>query len=161
MDAITLSLLGVVGLGAGAAAARRWRREHRLETTECAVHCPLHRCPATVSVQTDPEANSRYRYLGVSACSIASDVAIALPERVGYLPDSPACRVVLDPPASHTIHASGVACAQDCVFVLNHAGAGVTAQPLGCSSGVNDAVDLMRQVDGQSSARQVLWHSSY
>ena len=160
MDGIGLILLGVV-LVAGVVTLR-WRyRRQRLPIVSRNVLCPRHDGRAEVTVRTDPDARSRRQYVDVVACSLLSDVAVGLPERRGYLPDSPPCEVLLEAASAHAVHTTGVSCAQPCVFVLNEASPSVMPRPVMCASGVSDAIDLMRQVDGRATGCRRLWYSSF
>ena len=160
MDGIGLILLGVV-LVAGVVTLR-WRyRRQRLPIVSRNVLCPRHDSRADVTVRTDPDARSGRQYVDVVACSLLSDAAVGLPERRGYLPDSPPCEVVLEAASAHPVHTTDVSCAQTCVFVLNEASPSVTPRPVACASGVSDGIDLMRQVDRRATGCRLLWYSSF
>jgi hypothetical protein len=160
MEGVSLTLLGVI-LVAGVATLR-WRyRRQRLPIVSQSVLCPLHDSQADVTVRTDPDARPCRQYVEVVACSLLSDPAVALPERRGYLPDSPPCEVLLEPATAHPVRTTDVSCLQPCVFVLNAASSSGTPQPLTCASGVSDGVDLMWQVDRHASGSRLLWYSSF
>jgi hypothetical protein len=98
-----------------------------------------------VSVRTDPEAQSCRQYLRVTTCSLLSNAAVALPERIAYLSDSPSYRVQLEPARSYPVHTTEVSCPQDCVFLLNEAAVATALPPVTCTSGMSDSIDLVRQ----------------
>ena len=125
------------------------------------VLCPLHDGQADVTVRTDPDARSCRQYVDVVTCSLLSDAAVALPERRGYLPDSPPCEVLLETARAYPVHTTDVSCPQSCVFVLNAASSSMPPQPLACASGVSDGIDLMQQVDRRATGSRLLWYSSF
>ena len=160
MEGVSLTLLGVV-LVAGVATLR-WRyRRQRLPVASRSVLCPVHEDQADVTVRTDPEARPGRQYVDVVACSLLSDAAFALPERRGYLADSPPCEVLLETARAYPVHTADVSCRQPCVFALNAASSAERPQPLACASGVSDGIDLMRQIDGRVSGSRLLWYSSF
>jgi hypothetical protein len=95
----------------------------------------------------------------VTACSLLSDAAIALPEHTAYLPDSPPYTVRLEAARSYPVYSTEVSCRQSCVFVLNAAAPSVAPQPLECASGTADGIDLMRQVVRHPTGSQLLWYA--
>src|SRR5512145_2562262 len=108
MDGIGLTLLGMAFIvGAGAPLWRRHRRQ-RLQITHHHVRCPLRDCPANVAVRTDPGAQSCRQFVGVTSCSLLSDVAVALPGRTAYLWDVPPFSVRLDPARSYPVRTAEV-----------------------------------------------------
>ena len=160
MDGLGLALLGMTLIGG--VGVRRWQRHRKqqLPLTSQDVRCPLHDCQAEVTVRTDPRAHSCRRYVDVTACSLLSDAAVALPEHTAYLPDSPPYRVRLEAARSYPVYSTEISCPQSCVFVLNAAEPSIAPQPLKCTSGVADGIDLMRQVVGHPTGYQLLWYSS-
>lgn len=158
MGLLGATLLGLIVIGAIGALYRYWKREQRLQLTGHTVRCPLHEAEARVAVRTDPAAQSCRQYLGVTTCSLLSGVAIGLPERIGYLADSPPYQVRFDPPSAHAVHETRVDCPQHCVFVLNETAVTNARPPVECTSGVSDAFDLARQVTPNS---QIVRLASY
>jgi hypothetical protein len=139
----------------------RWPFHARpLPVVERGVRCPIHDHQAVVSIKTDPDARSREQYVDVIGCSLLSDAAIGLPARRAYLPDAPACSVLVDAAATHPVYASGVSCRQPCRFVLNVAASAVPPPPLACASGVCDAIELMRQADPKFADTRLLFYSA-
>jgi hypothetical protein len=114
-----------------------------------------------VTVRADLDARPCGQYVDVVACSLLSDAAVGLPERRGYLADSPPCQVLLEPARAYPVRTTDVSCSQPCVFVLNAASSSVTPRPLACASGVSDGIDLMRQVDRRVSGSRLLWYASF
>jgi hypothetical protein len=145
MGAFGLALLGLTLIGAIGALVWWRHREQRLVDTRHRVRCPRNDSQAHVSVRTDPQAPSCRQYLRVTTCSLLSNAAVALPERIAYLPDSPSYRVQLEPARSHPVYTTEVACPQDCVFVLNEATVATALPPVTCTSGMSDSIDLIRQ----------------
>jgi hypothetical protein len=160
MEAIGLIVLGVVLVVIAAAWTSRRRRSQRCEAVSQGVRCPLHGDAADVTVLTDPGAPPAQRHLDVVACSLLSNAAIALPARRGYLPDAPACEVLLDGAVAHPVYATEVACPRSCLHVFNAAAAARPQQPLTCASGVSDGIELMSQVDRRATGCQSFWSAS-
>lgn len=160
MEGVGLILFGIILVGGVAMLLWRYRRQ-RLPVVARSVLCPVHESPADVTVRTDLDARPCRQYVDVVACSLLSDAAVALPERKGYLPDSPPCEVLLEPARAYTVHTADVSCAQPCVFVLNAASSSSTPRPLACASGVSDGIDLMRQIDRRVSGSRLLWYASF
>jgi hypothetical protein len=160
MEGVGLILLGVILVAGVATLLWRYRRQ-RLPAVARSVLCPVHDSRADVTVRTDLDARPCRRYVDVVACSLLSDAAVGLPERRGYLPDSPPCEVLLEPARAYPVRTTDVSCSQPCVFVLNAASSSVTPRPLACASGVSDGIDLMRQVDRRVSGSRLLWYSSF
>ena len=160
MDGFGLALIGMTLIGG--IGMLRWRRHRKqqLPLTSQTVRCPSHDCQADVSVRTDPRAHSHRRYVDVTACSLLSDAAVALPEHSAYLPDSPPYKVRLEAARSYPVYATEVSCPQPCVFVLNAAAPSVAPRPLECTSGTADGIDLNRQVAGHPAGYPLLWYSS-
>ncbi len=160
MLGVGLALLGVTLIGG--VGTRLWRRHRRqqLPVTAQRVRCPLHDCPAAVTVRTDPRAHAHRRYVEVTACSLLSEPAVALPEHTAYLPDSPPYAVRLEAARSYPVYTAEISCPQRCVFVLNEAAPSLAPRPLDCTSGASDGIDLVRQAVGHPTAYQLLWYSS-
>src|SRR5262245_1524399 len=101
-EASAMNGIGIIVLGvrlAVIASAWLWRRYRRgrWPLVSRSVRCPLHDCRAEVTVRIDPDAAPLRGHADVVACSLVSGAAVALPARTAYLPDSPPCRVVLEP----------------------------------------------------------------
>ena len=153
---VALVLLGLgLALGIGAVLWRR-RRDGCLEVTAHDVLCPMHQVRAHVAVTTNPDAPSSHRYARVKRCSLHSDMALGLPERTAYLPEVPMYKVRLEPAPSGAVYTADVACSEDCLFVLNHTAGAGPIQPVECTSGVCDAIDLARQATGSPRTAQLL-----
>ena len=158
MDGIGLSLLAIVVGGIALLLWRRSRRQ-RLQVTHHCLRCPIEGDRAEVAVATDPAAPSARQYLAVTSCSLRSDAAIGLPERVAYLGDGPPCRVLLDPARSYPLYSGEVSCRQPCVGVLNATAVSGTPLPLRCRSGVSDAITLAEQAIGSGRMSRLLWYT--
>ena len=126
-----------------------------MEFTSRTMRCPLEKCSATVTVQTDPDGYPSSRHLDVTACSLRPTTSFVLPPRRAYLPDvaPPVSYVREADPTPH--HALTVECAKPCLAVLNAAEPGAAA-PIRCTSGVADGLELVRQTQSPAITR-VLW----
>ena len=129
------------------------------ELTQHTMRCPLEEVAATVTVRTDPEGYPSRRHLDVTACSLRPpSTSWVPPVRRAYFTDlaplmSYICDVVANP-----CHSQEVACAKPCLRVLNAAEPGA-AEPLRCTSGVSDGLELARQTLSPTAMRP-LWFSS-
>ncbi len=136
----------------------RRRREERVQLTRHCVLCPRHEVRAAVTVWTDPAARSSLQYLGVASCSLLSDAATGLPERVAYSPDGDALayKTRLAPATSRPVYASEVDCPEDCVFALNRAAVFGTQQPVESLAGSSDAIELARHAMGSHRVARLM-----
>lgn len=159
MDAIGLGLLATLVGGIGLLLWQRRRRQRR-QVTHHRLRCPIHGGQAEVAVTTDPAARSTRQYVAVAGCSLLSDAAIGLPERVGYLWDGPPCKVRLDPARSSPVYSAEVSCRQPCVFVLNATAVSGALPALECTSGASDAIALAEQAVGNPRISRLLWYAS-
>ena len=128
------------------------------EITQHTMRCPLEECAATVTVRTDPEGYPSRRHLDVTACSLRPSTSFALPVRRAYFSDltplmSYVCDVVANPCRS-----ANVACAKPCLRVLNAAEPGA-AEPVRCTSGVSDGLELARQTLSPAAMRPLWFYS--
>ena len=57
------------------------------------------------------------------------------------------------------LHSMEVACPKHCLFVLNAAERGASAEPIRCTSGMSDGLELVRQTQSPAMTR-VLWYHS-
>lgn len=123
--------------------------------TRHTVCCPLDGGTAVVTVRTDPGAWPSRRHRDVAACSLQPSTPFRVPTRSGYFSD-------LAPPVSYVSdidstprHAPRVTCSKLCLTVLNAEEPGV-AQPVPCTSGVCDALELAQRTQSPAILR-VLW----
>ena len=131
----------------------------RLALTNHTMRCPLDDRTASLTVRTDPDAYPSRRYLDVTVCSLLSAAAFVPSTRSGYFPDAAPpvpflCGV--DPAPRHS---SKVACARHCLAVLNAAEPGA-GEPVRCTSGVNDSLELARQTQSPAIMRLLWFHSA-
>lgn len=159
MDAIGLGLLATLVGGIGLLLWQRRRRQRR-QLTYHRLRCPIHGHTADVAVATDPAARSSRQYVAVASCSLLSDAAVGLPERVAYLWDGPPCKVLVDPARSSPVASAEVSCPQPCVFVLNATAVSGALPALQCTSGASDAVALAEQAVGNPRISRLLWYAS-
>jgi hypothetical protein len=129
----------------------------RLALTQHTVRCPIEDRTASLTVRTDPGGYPSRRHLDVAACSLLPSTSFVPLSRSGYFSDvAPPMRYLCEPdPAPR--HSSKVACPRRCLAVLNAAEPG--AEPVRCTSGVSDALDLARQTQSPAM-RRVLWFYS-
>jgi hypothetical protein len=152
---LVATLVGILGV------CLWWRRrQQRLRVTYHSLRCPMHDDRAEVAVTTDPAAPSGRQYLGVTSCSVHSNVAIGLQERFAFLSDSPPCRVRLEPARSTPVYTDTVPCRADCVFVLNATAVSGVPQTVECTSGASDAIALAEQALGRTRMSRLLWYAS-
>jgi hypothetical protein len=158
MGGVGLILLAMTLIGGIGTLLWRRNRGQRLQITRHRVRCPLDGCSADVAVRTDPRARSRRQFVDVATCSLLSDAAVALPERTAYLSDSPPYAVRLEAARPYPVYAAEVSCRQNCVFVLNEAAVSVAPQPVKCTSGISDAIELVGQAVRNPRIVRPLWY---
>jgi hypothetical protein len=131
----------------------------RLALTQHTVRCPLDDRTASLTVRTDPGGYPSRRHRDVAACSLMPSTSFGLPARSGYFSD-------VAPPVPYLCevdpgprHSSEVACSRRCLAVLNAAEPGA-AEPLHCSSGVSDGLELARQTQSPAMTRLLWFHSA-
>ena len=131
----------------------------RLALTQQTVRCPLDDRPASLTVRTDPDGDPSRRHRDVIACSLRPSTSFAVPARRGYFSD-------VAPPVSYLCeatrsprHSSKVECRRRCLAVLNAAEPGA-AEPVRCTSGVNDALELARQTQSPGIMRLLWFHGA-
>ena len=127
----------------------------RLELTHHTVRCPLDNCTANLAVRSDPGGCPSRRHRDVAACSLLPPTPFVPPATSGFFSDAapvvPYVRA-FDPTPCHS---SEVACSQPCLAILNAAESGA-AEPVRCSSGFSDGLELVRQTQSPAMAR-LLW----
>ena len=128
------------------------------EFTQHTVRCPLEEQNATVTVCTDPDAAPSRRHLDVTACSLRPSTSFVRPVRRAYFADVAAPMSYIRDVEATPRHSPEVACAKPCLRVLNAAESGA-AEPVRCTSGVSDGLELVRQTASPALAR-VLWFYS-
>lgn len=127
----------------------------RRTMTHHAVRCPVHGSLASLEVRTDPDSAPSCRHRDVAACSLLAQPPSAAFAPSGYFSDLPAPVSYRRSADSTPRHSTKVRCSKACLDVLNAAEAGPGETPR-CSSGVSDALELVRQTQGPAMAR-VLW----
>ena len=127
----------------------------RLALTQHTMRCPLYDCSARLTVRTDSNGYPSRRHLDVTACSLLPSAPFVPPDRSAYFSD-------LEPPVPYTYevnraprHSTEVACRKRCLPVLNAAECGA-AEPVRCTSGVSDGLELARQTLSPAVTR-LLW----
>jgi hypothetical protein len=125
---------------------------------EVRMRCPLEECSATMTVRTDPESYPSRRYRDVTACSLRPSTSLVRPVRRAYFADVAAPISYIRDVEATPRHPSGVACAKPCLRVLNAAESGA-AEPVRCTSGVSDGLELVRQTASPGLTRVLWFHS--
>jgi hypothetical protein len=130
----------------------------RLTLTQHTVRCPLENCTASLRVRSDLGGYPSRRHLDVAACSLVPSMPFVPRPRSGYFSD-------IAPPASYLCeadptprHALKLSCARPCLGVLN-AAESRAAEPVRCTSGFSDGLELARQTLSPSMMR-LLWFYS-
>ena len=125
-----------------------------LALTQHTVRCPLGDRTASLTVRTDTEAPSSCRHREVVACSLLSSAPFVPPGRRAYFADLPPvsylCEVETAP-----VPSSELACSKRCLALLNAAEAGAV-EPLRCTSGFADSLELVRRTQSPAIMR-LLW----
>jgi hypothetical protein len=127
----------------------------RLAFTQHTVRCPLEDRTASLTVRTNPGGRPSRRHLEVTACSLLPSTSFVPPARSGYFSDVAPPVPYLCEVDSAPRHSLGVACPRRCLAVLNAAEPGA-AEPVRCTSGVNDGLELARQTQSPAITR-MLW----
>jgi hypothetical protein len=129
-----------------------------LTLTQHTIRCPLEDRTASLTVRTDPDGYPSRRHLDVAACSLVPSMPFVPRPRSGYFSD-------IAPPASYLCeadptprHAFKASCARPCLGVLN-AAESRAAEPIRCTSGFSDGLELARQTLSPSMMR-LLWFYS-
>jgi len=130
----------------------------RLALTQHTVRCPLEDRTASLTVRTDAGGYPSRRHVGVTACSLLPSTSFVPSARTAYFsdvaPPVPYLREV-DPAPRHF---SEVTCSKRCLAVLDAAEPGA-AEPVRCTSGVSDSLELARQTQSPAIMR-LLWFFS-
>jgi hypothetical protein len=127
----------------------------RLALTPHTVRCPLDDRLASLTVRTDPEGDPSRRHRDLIACSLLPSTSFVVPARRGHFSDvAPPMSYLYEVPRSPH-HSLKVTCRKRCLAVLNAAEPGA-AEPVPCTSGVNDALELARQTQSPGIMR-LLW----
>jgi hypothetical protein len=128
------------------------------ELAQHTIRCPLEECAATVTVRTDPEDYPSRRHRDVTACSLRPPTSFAPPVRRAYFSDlTPLMSYICDV-AANPCCSTKVACAKPCLRVLNAAELGA-AEPIRCTSGVSDGLELARQTLSPAAMRPLWFYS--
>jgi hypothetical protein len=131
----------------------------RLELTQHTVRCPLEGCTASLTVRSDPDGYPSRRHLDVTACSLLPPTSFVQPARSAYFSDvAPAVSYVYEV-APAPGHPAEVACRKPCLAVLNAAEPGA-GEPVRCTSGVSDALELARQTQSPGIMRALWFYSA-
>ena len=151
---ISLVVLGSIGT------LLFWRRrQRRLTLTQHTLRCPEHDCRASVAVRTDPIAYPSGRYVDVTACSLHPPSSFVSPARKAYFADMSPPESYLDDIGGTPCHSDNVACPKSCLGVLNAVESGPAGEPIRCTSGMSDGLELVQQTQSPAITR-VLWYHS-
>ena len=160
MDWILLTTIVILGAMATLLLLLRRRRQQRLTLTQHTVRCPVNDCGAVVAVQTDFVAAPSRRHADVIACSLLPPTSFVPPTRKAYFSDMAPPEPYLDDVGQAPRHSAEFACPRHCLFVLNAAESGARAEPIRCTSGTSDALELARQTQSPAITRLMWFHSS-
>jgi hypothetical protein len=154
------SLLAIVVLGAAAALLLRRRRQRRLTLTQHSVRCPVNDCAAVLAVQSDPAGYPSRRHVDVIACSLLPPTSFVMATRKSYFSDVAPPEAYVDDASRAPWHSAEVACSKPCLLVLNAAENGARREPIRCTSGVSDALELARRTQSPAITRLMSFHGS-
>lgn len=157
MDGIYLIAL-VILAGVGIPLFRR-SRQARTTLTQHTLQCPQYGDRASLTVRTDSAAGSE-RHLDVVTCSLLGSTPCAPPARMAYLPDVPGAAPYPYEVSSTPAHADRVRCPKQCLPVLNASERPGAAEPIRCTSGMSDALELARQTQPPAVVRALWYHSN-
>ena len=133
----------------------RGGRMRQLVLTQHTVRCPLDDCAASLTVRTDPSGYPSRRHLDVAACSLLPSTSFVPPATSRYFadvgPEVPYLCAV-DPAPRHSLE---VSCPKPCLAAMTAAEPGA-AEPVRCTSGVSDGMELVRQTQSPAVTR-LLW----
>jgi hypothetical protein len=131
----------------------------RLELTQHSVRCPLDDRTASLTVRTDPEGYPASRHREVATCSLLPSTPFVPTARAAYFTDVIPARPFVWELDSTPCHSGTVECAGGCLAILNAAEPGA-AEPVRCTSGVSDAMELARRTQNAAVMRVVWFHSA-
>jgi hypothetical protein len=151
--------LGLIVLGSIGLLLFWRRRQRRLTLTQHTLLCPEHDCRARVAVRTDPIAYPSGRHVDVTACSLLPPTSFVPPDRTAYFPDMSPPEPYLYETGQAPCHSDEIACPKRCLLVLNAAEGGA-AEPIRCTSGMSDGLELARQTQSPAITRVLWYHSS-
>jgi hypothetical protein len=131
----------------------------RSTLTQHTVRCPLGDHSASLTVRTDPDGYPSRRHLDVATCSLLASARVLPPARNGYFADvtPPVPYLCAVDPAPR--HSPNVACSKPCLAVLNAAEPGA-CEPVRCTSGISDSLELARQTQPPAIMRLLWFHSA-
>lgn len=155
MDAIYLIVIVAVAVLGILLFRRRWQR--RLTLTQHTLRCPVYGSRASLAVRTDSIAYPSRRNVDVAGCSLLPVTSFVLPTRTASFSDVSLPEPYLYEVSQGPHHSDQVRCPKRCLSVLNAAESGARAEPIRCTSGVSDSLELVRQTQGSAIAR-VLWY---
>jgi hypothetical protein len=130
----------------------------QLALTRHTVRCPVVDCTASLTVRTDSNGYPSRRHLDVTACSLLPSTSFVPPARSAYFSDMAPPVSYLDEVDRAPRHSTQAACRKRCLAVLNAAECGA-AEPVRCTSGTSDALELARQTQNGAIMR-LLWFYS-
>lgn len=158
MDGIYL--IGLVVLGGIGILLFRRRRQRRLTFTQHTLRCPIHDCRASLAVRTDSIAYPSRRYVDVTACSLLPPTSFVPPARTAYFSDMTPPEPYLYDISRVPRHSDEVGCSKRCLLVLNAAESCGPAEPIRCTSGISDGLELARRTQSPAIMRNLWYHSA-
>ena len=136
--------IGFLGMVMVAAVGIWWRRRGPYELTSHNVRCPLHGDEARVNVRT--AAQGRHPYVDVVACTLHPNEPVFVPSKIDWVPEISYYAAGLSRSMKGPIYQLGVPCRKDCLAILNQAEDHGIPRYHHHLSGVNDCLDLEREV---------------
>jgi LPXTG-motif cell wall-anchored protein len=153
-----LILIGLVVLGGIGTLLFRRRRQRRLTLTQHTLRCPMNDCRASLAVRTDSTAYPSRRYLDVTACSLRPPTSVVPPARTAYFSDMWPPEPYLYDISQVPRHSDEVGCSKPCLLVLNAAES--CGEPIRCTSGMSDGLELARRTQSPAIMRNLWYHSA-
>jgi hypothetical protein len=130
----------------------------RLVLTQQTMRCPREGRTACLTLRTDPGGYPSRRYRDVTACSLLPSTPFVPPPRKAYFSDlEPLVPYIREMDATPR-HSLEVACPRPCLAALNAAESGA-AEPVRCTSGISDCLELARQTQSPAIQRLVWFFS--
>ena len=113
--------------------------------TQHTVRCPKYDCGADVTVRTDSDAPPSGRHLDVVSCSLLPPASCLPSTRTTYFAGMDPAVPYLSEIDCAPSYSAEVPCSKPCLAVLNAAECGA-GEPVRCTSGISDALEMARQV---------------
>ena len=130
----------------------------RLALTQHTLRCPKEDCTAMVTARTNETGSPARRHVDIASCSLLAPPSFAAPETWGYFSDAAPLLAYRRTADRGPQHSSTMTCRKRCLATLNAAELGAV-EPIQCTSGVSDGLELARQTQTPAMMR-LLWFYS-